>query len=79
MYSSDPKSTYDKYTAAPATAPAPAPAMDYPSTGIPVNTSSQYYSDSYGSQPAPPPLPLRPRDPVPWSTGLFDCFSDGKN
>ncbi|EXB62022.1 hypothetical protein L484_002694 [Morus notabilis] len=85
MYSSDPKSTYEKYTTPPPPAFAPQtfapPAADYPTTGIPMSSSNQYYSDSYGSQlpPHPGPLPLRPRVPVPWSTGLFDCFSDVKN
>ena len=65
MYSSDPKSTY--------------PASEYPSTGIPVSASNSYYSDSSYNQSQPGPLPLRPRAPVPWSTGLWDCFTDVRN
>ncbi|PIN13500.1 hypothetical protein CDL12_13885 [Handroanthus impetiginosus] len=45
-----------------------------PATGIPVSSSTQYYSD----EPEPrAPIPAKPR--VPWSTGLFDCFSDVRN
>ncbi|GMN38494.1 hypothetical protein TIFTF001_007735 [Ficus carica] len=64
-------STYEKYTAP----PEPAAAMDYPATGIPVNSSNQHYTNNNGSQPAPVL-----RAPVAaWSTGLFGCFSDVKN
>ncbi|PON62728.1 PLAC8 motif-containing protein [Parasponia andersonii] len=71
MYSGDPKSTYEKYTV---------PAPEYPSTGIPVTSSNSYYSDTSSyNQAQPGPFPLRPRAPVPWSTGLCDCFSDVRN
>lgn len=40
-------------------------------TGIPVNSSNQYYIEN--------PAPIKPRAKVPWSTGLFDCFSDCRN
>ncbi|KAF4355424.1 hypothetical protein CsatB_022080 [Cannabis sativa] len=77
MSSYDQKSTYEKFTAP------PAPAPEYTPTGIPVSSSAPYYSGdgsgystSQTGQPFPPP---RPRDLVPWSTGLCDCFSDVKN
>ncbi|KAL5553217.1 hypothetical protein UlMin_040618 [Ulmus minor] len=71
MSSSNQKSTYaEKYAA-------PGPAAQI-STGIPVNSaSSGYYSEGY--QPQAAPIHLQPGVPVPWSTGLFDCFSDFKN
>ncbi|KAH7516306.1 hypothetical protein FEM48_Zijuj10G0121200 [Ziziphus jujuba var. spinosa] len=45
---------------------------------MPVMSSDPYVS-AHSSQP-PPKLPHhpRPKTPVPWSTGLCDCFSDVK-
>ncbi|KAM4108914.1 hypothetical protein ACJW30_03G082700 [Castanea mollissima] len=45
------------------------------SNGVPVSSASQFYE---ASQPATPFL-VQSRAPVPWSTGLCDCFSDYKN
>ncbi|PON87390.1 PLAC8 motif-containing protein [Trema orientale] len=42
--------------------------------GIPVASANSYYN-----QAQPGPHPIRPRAPVPWSTGLCDCFSDVRN
>ncbi|XP_015895405.3 protein PLANT CADMIUM RESISTANCE 2 [Ziziphus jujuba] len=64
MYSSKPNS-YEKYSDS-----------QTPTTGIPVMSSDPYVSD-HSSQP-PPQFHLRPKTRGPWSTGLFDCFSDVK-
>ncbi|PIM99544.1 hypothetical protein CDL12_27962 [Handroanthus impetiginosus] len=71
-YSSSRSTEQQKLTELSSTAP-PSYASA-PATGIPVSSSTQYYSD----EPDPRALiPAKPR--VPWSTGLFDCFSDFRN
>ncbi|KAM1169993.1 hypothetical protein ACFX2I_020433 [Malus domestica] len=62
--------------------------VDAPATGIPVSSGTEPYfttshedmsSQSGHSHMTYPPPHLGPRALVPWSTGLFDCFSGPKN
>ncbi|KAJ7954297.1 protein PLANT CADMIUM RESISTANCE 2-like [Quillaja saponaria] len=69
MYSTNPNS-YEKYTDAP-----PQYGPSAATTGIPVNSSSQYYSEN----PRQTALPVKAKTRDPWSTGLCDCFSDCRN
>ncbi|CAI9785464.1 unnamed protein product [Fraxinus pennsylvanica] len=72
MYASN-TTQYQKYTEL--TTPPATPENDA-ATGIPVSSSGQYYSD------IPQPhvhVHVPPKPKVPWSTGLFDCFSDVRN
>ncbi|KAL2518782.1 Protein PLANT CADMIUM RESISTANCE 2 [Abeliophyllum distichum] len=71
MYASN-TTEYQKFTELTPT-PIAAPEKDA-ATRIPVSSSGEYYSD------IPQPLAyVQPKPRVPWSTGLFDCFSDVRN
>lgn len=70
VQSSTTPNSYDKYSHAP-----PSFDQEAASNGVPVSSTSQFYE---ASQPATPFL-VQSRAPVPWSTGLCDCFSDFKN
>ncbi|KAK6242350.1 hypothetical protein SCA6_007739 [Theobroma cacao] len=43
-------------------------------TGIPVSSSNQFYTESSHSN-----TRIQTKTRVPWSSGLCDCFSDWKN
>ncbi|CAI9096748.1 OLC1v1032958C1 [Oldenlandia corymbosa var. corymbosa] len=45
-------------------------------TGIPVNSTSESYFSGTTTEES---FPAKPKVLVPWSTGLFDCFSDVSN
>ncbi|KAG6759515.1 protein PLANT CADMIUM RESISTANCE 2-like [Populus alba x Populus x berolinensis] len=70
MYSSN-SSSYDKFS----TSQPPVFSQDTSTTGIPVSTTSQFYStdDSRSS------IELRSKSKGPWSTGLCNCFDDWRN
>lgn len=70
MYSQNP-SSYEKFS----TSQPPAFSQDTTTTGIPVTSTSQFYStdDSRSS------IELRSKSKGPWSTGLCDCFDDWRN
>ncbi|XP_065855522.1 protein PLANT CADMIUM RESISTANCE 2-like [Euphorbia lathyris] len=74
MYSSPGPNSYEKYFGGP-----PPPPMFTPdsttSTGIPVSSTSQFYSSDNSRLDSE--LETKRRDP--WSTGLCDCFSDARN
>jgi hypothetical protein len=70
MYSSKPD-TYERYN------DGQAPFVENAATGVPVSSSSEYYESSQ-SQPAVFDI-HQPKVRVPWSSGLFDCFSDVRN
>ncbi|KAK2987915.1 hypothetical protein RJ640_003045 [Escallonia rubra] len=73
MYASSP---YGSAAAAAAAAPPPPPPALYaqPHMGAPVMATNYSYSN------IPPALPqLQPSTPMPWSTGLCDCFDDCSN
>ncbi|GLT96718.1 hypothetical protein SLE2022_143230 [Rubroshorea leprosula] len=78
-------SGYDKFSTTP---PPPPPPSSVPppyfsqstttgtsTTGVPLSSTSSY---SYAESPKNN-LRLRPKTRVPWSSGLFGCFSDWKN
>lgn len=80
MYSSSNPNGYNKYASE---------QLHHP-TGIPVSSSTEPYfstshdedTDSHSQHPyshSQVPPHLRPRAPMPWSSGLCDCFSDPKN
>jgi hypothetical protein len=70
MYSQNP-SSYEKFS----TSQPPAFSQDTTTTGIPVTSTSQFYStdDSRSS------IELRSKNKGPWSTGLCDCHDDWRN
>ncbi|XP_062171315.1 protein PLANT CADMIUM RESISTANCE 2-like [Alnus glutinosa] len=70
MYSSKPD-TYERYN------DGQAPFVENAVTGVPVSSSSEY-DESSQSQPAVFGI-HQPKVRVPWSSGLFDCFSDVRN
>ncbi|KAH8495993.1 hypothetical protein Peur_055312 [Populus x canadensis] len=70
MYSSN-SSSYDKFS----TSQPPVFSQDTSTTGIPVSTTSQFYSTD-GSRSS---IELRSKSKGPWSTGLCDCFDDWRN
>ncbi|XVE85451.1 hypothetical protein DITRI_Ditri17bG0092100 [Diplodiscus trichospermus] len=69
-------SGYEKFSASPA--PAAAAASQFgeaaATTGIPVSSSNQYYTESSHEK-----TRLQTKTRVPWSSGLCDCFSDWRN
>lgn len=86
MYSSSNPNGYNKY------ASEQLHHQGGPPTGIPVSSSTEPYfstshdqdtdTDTHSHHPyshGQVPPHLRPRAPVPWSSGLCDCFSDPKN
>ncbi|XP_077236131.1 protein PLANT CADMIUM RESISTANCE 2-like [Tasmannia lanceolata] len=74
MYSSKPDD-YQKYSS-PMFPPQPPNQFDIPplATGIPVTSTNQIYSTT-----PPTALQIESGPPVPWSTGLCDCFDDVPN
>ncbi|XP_011023892.1 PREDICTED: protein PLANT CADMIUM RESISTANCE 2-like [Populus euphratica] len=70
MYSQNP-SSYEKFS----TSQPPAFGQDTTTTGIPLTSTSHFYStdDSRSS------IELRSKNKGPWSTGLCDCHDDWRN
>uniref|UniRef100_A0A2N9ETG5 Uncharacterized protein n=1 Tax=Fagus sylvatica TaxID=28930 RepID=A0A2N9ETG5_FAGSY len=54
---------------------APAPFDQDDTDGVPLSSTNQSYEASHPGA----PFRVQSRPPVPWSSGLCDCFSDGKN
>ncbi|KAK4484135.1 hypothetical protein RD792_011355 [Penstemon davidsonii] len=71
MFSSSDSTEYKKFSVE------TSPETTTPATGIPVSTSSAEYNYS-SDQPKPRPR-IQAKPQVPWSSGLFDCFSDVRN
>ncbi|KAB1205785.1 Protein PLANT CADMIUM RESISTANCE 2 [Morella rubra] len=64
MYSSNPKA-HDDYSEE--------PPLSGTATGVPVSSSGEYYDSTQRAA-----FHIKSRARVPWSSGLFDCFSDMK-
>jgi hypothetical protein len=54
---------------------APAPFDQDDTDGVPLSSTNQSYEASHPGA----PFRVQSRPPVPWSSGLCDCFSDRKN